>query len=261
MYLLRLYNDIHNEFDVYDIPVLPNEAETILSIAGDIYNRKCLMEWLRPLAARFKAIVCVLGNHDYWKGDVDKIPFEIQHWLDQNPLPNVHVLFDSHVMIDGVLFFGGTGWTDLNNRDPLTMINYKPFNDFRYIRCRNYSKRWSPNEMYDRHQHFKAKMRYVLDEQKDVRTVVLSHHAPHQLSSDPRHQNFFDNGFYYSDLSSLILDYPQIVLWHHGHVHYKNIYQIGDTFVACNPRGYVPTHPVHDFDEHMILDLDAMPVL
>jgi predicted MPP superfamily phosphohydrolase len=261
MYLLRLYNDIHNEFDVYDIPVLPNEADTILSLAGDIYNRKHLMNWLKPLAARFKAVVCVLGNHDYWKGDVDKIPVQISTWLNDNPLPNVHVLFDNHIEIDGTLFFGGTCWTDVNKKDPLTMMNYKAFNDFRYIRCRNYAKRWTPNDAYERHERFKTKLRFTLDAHIGKRTVVLSHHAPHKLSSDPRYQNFFDNGFYYSDLSELILDYPQIILWHHGHVHYKTIYQIGDTYIACNPRGYIPDHPVDRFDEHMIVDLDAMPSL
>jgi predicted MPP superfamily phosphohydrolase len=262
MYLLRLYNDTHNEFNVFEVPVLPNEKQTVLSLAGDIYDRKHLMEWLRPLAARFKAVVVVLGNHDYWKGDVDRLQVTIKQWQRDNPIPNLHVLFDEAVEIDGTVFFGGTMWTDLNKKDPLTMISDKPFNDFRMIRYENYIKRWSPKEQYRRHYVYRQKLwnTLALPEHQGKRFVVLSHHAPHQLSSDPRRTDRIENGFYTSDLSELILDHPQIVLWHHGHTHYKNWYYIGDTPVACNPRGYIPEGPVKDFDPEMIIDLDAMPV-
>jgi hypothetical protein len=39
-------------------------------------------------------------------------------------------------------------------------------------------------------------------------------------------------------LSEFILDHPQIRLWTHGHTHHAFDYQIGDTRIVCNPRGY-----------------------
>lgn len=260
MYLIRPYNDLHNEFDVYNIPVLPNESQTVLSLAGDIYDRKHLMEWIRPLAVRFRAVVFVLGNHDYWKGDVDRLPIAITHWLRDNNITNVHLLRDSRVEIGNTIFIGGTGWTDFNKKDPLTMISYKPFNDFRKIRCHNYARRWDPTEAYRRHQDFKSGIRSIMSKAEtfDKRVVVLSHHAPHQMSLDPRYaQDRVDNGYYASDLSDLILDYPNIVLWHHGHVHCKKDYMIGQCRIICNPRGYLPNDPVRGFDPHQIIDLDA----
>jgi Icc-related predicted phosphoesterase len=260
MYLLRLFNDLHNEFTVFDIPVLPSDADTVLCLAGDIYTRKHIMEWLRPLSARFKAVVCVLGNHDYWSGDVDRLPFTIRHWLRDNPLPNVHILFDESVIIDGVHFFGGTCWTDFNKMNPLTVLAAADIKDYKYIRYGgNYQKRWTPQEAYRRHLDFNHALAESMEWSPVVRSVVLSHHAPHQMSSNPKYQDVHENGSYFSDLSELILDHPEIVLWHHGHVHYRNQYYIGDTLVACNPRGYMPRFPVNDFDPELIIDLDAMP--
>ena len=47
------------------------------------------------------------------------------------------------------------------------------------------------------------------------------------------------NGAFHSDLSSFIMDRPQIKLWTHGHMHNVSDYMIGEIRVVCNPRGYI----------------------
>ena len=56
------------------------------------------------------------------------------------------------------------------------------------------------------------------------------------------------NGGYCSDLSETILDNENIKYWVHGHVHDDFDYTIGETRVACNPRGYAKYEQrVHTF--------------
>jgi hypothetical protein len=60
------------------------------------------------------------------------------------------------------------------------------------------------------------------------------------MSIDPTYKDDHHmNGAYYSDLSELILDNPQIKTWVHGHMHNQSDYMIGDTRVVTNPRGYM----------------------
>jgi predicted phosphodiesterase len=47
------------------------------------------------------------------------------------------------------------------------------------------------------------------------------------------------NGNFASRLDDLILDHPEIAVWVHGHMHNPSDYQVGDTRVLCNPRGYI----------------------
>lgn len=47
------------------------------------------------------------------------------------------------------------------------------------------------------------------------------------------------NGAYASSLDFFIDDHPQIVLWVHGHTHETFDYEIGNTRIFCNPRGYI----------------------
>lgn len=262
MSLLRPYNDLHNEFTVFNIPESSTDKETILSLAGDIYTRKHLLEWLRPLSARFKAIVVVLGNHDYWNGDVDKFPITIQQWLRDNGINNIYHLNNNSVELDEVVFFGGTLWTDFNRQDPLTMISYAPFRDFKKIRTENYMKKWSPKTALLHHSRFIINLKNTLADPNNAgkKFVVVSHMAPCSLSLDPKYANDrVHNGFYYSDQSNLILDHPQIKLWHHGHIHYKSDYMLGDNCrIINNPRGYTPMEPVYNFDPLMNVDLSSI---
>jgi hypothetical protein len=76
------------------------------------------------------------------------------------------------------------------------------------------------------------------------------------MSTHPRYaSDYLMNGGYRSDLSELILDNPQIVLWTHGHMHDPFDYMIGTTRVVCNPRGYAGHDPQADLFELKYLDI------
>lgn len=238
---MRYLNDTHCEMREYDVPHLDTDKDTILSLAGDIYDRKWLMPWLHKLSARFKHIVMVRGNHDYWNGSMDVIEETQRAYKVQHNLENVHILNNTFVVIDGMIYFGGTMWTDYNKQDPLTKMSYNKMNDYRKIRTDNYLRRFNVNIGHGLHLRFKIALKNLLEHPSyaGMPICVISHHAPCTLSIADRYLGErIMNGFYVSDLSDLILDNPRIIQWHHGHLHNKSDYMLGSCRIICNPIGY-----------------------
>lgn len=257
---MRYLSDTHCELREYDVPHLDTDKDTILSLAGDIYDRKRLMPWLHQLASRFRHIVVVRGNHDYWNGSMDLIIQSQQNYKLEHNLNNVHILENSYVVIDDMLFYGGTMWTDYNKQDPLTKMAYRTMNDYSRIRLSQYNTRFNTNIAHSIHIQFKIGLYDLLGDTTlhKMPIFVISHHAPCTLSiPDKFLHDRVTNGFYASDLSELILDNPRIVQWHHGHMHSVSDYELGTCRMICNPVGY-PGESIPNFDA---LKLTYLPTL
>jgi len=78
-----------------------------------------------------------------------------------------------------------------------------------------------------------------------------THKSIHEKYKDDIHIN----GAYTSDLGEFILDNPNIKLWTQGHTHHSFTYMVGETLVACNPRGYEGFEPDSGWDKNLILDI------
>lgn len=104
---------------------------------------------------------------------------------------------------------------------------------------------FTPEDSVEQHMKMKEYIRNVVDSTKVLqmntkKLVVISHHAPStqsiaaKYSSDPTKMNYA----YCSQLDEFIHERPEIKLWIHGHTHDGFDYNIGETRVVCNPRGY-----------------------
>ena len=83
--------------------------------------------------------------------------------------------------------------------------------------------------------------------------------GPTHKSIHEKYKNdYYINGAYCSDLSDFILDHPQIKLWTQGHTHYHFTYMVGNTMVACNPRGYEGFEPDSGWSKDFIINLDTL---
>lgn len=83
------------------------------------------------------------------------------------------------------------------------------------------------------------------------KTVVVTHHAPHLRSLDPRYgRNRTDAGFA-SDLAPLM---KAVTLWVHGHTHFSCDYKVGCCRVVCNPAGN-RAHPNPDFNPSLVVEV------
>ena len=217
-------------------------------------------------AEQFEQVIYIAGNHEHYQGDYALTVPRLKEKLAY--LTNLHVLEKQSMTIDGVTFLCGTLWTDMNRNDPQTLLAIRDYmNDYRTIenshRMVSYKSRvpsgdwpydaskdtvtfktraskFTPEDSVEDHNTMLA---FVLDEvakNPNGRFVVVGHHAPSPLSIAPQYQGqFVMNGAFGSDLSELMLDHPEIVLWTHGHMHDVFDYTIGTCRVVCNPRGYV----------------------
>jgi len=262
---IALCSDLHLEF--MDIELYNTEGAEVLILSGDIMIAESLhqsepptvsspyepykqlghnalmairyRDFLARVSKEFPHVVYVAGNHEFYHG---KFVRGIQTLRDEcAKFPNVYFLERDIKEINGVVFMGGTLWTNCNKGDPLTlhalkdlMYDYKAIvNDqagFTKLR---------PAHTATRHRETVDYLRSVLVDRKDKKCVVVGHHAPSNLSTHEKYKNeYLMNGGYHSELSEFILDHPQIVLWTHGHMHDPFDYMIGDTRIVCNPRGY-----------------------
>ena len=263
---IKLVSDLHLEFS--DINITNDDKCDVLILSGDImvaqdlhdhaaadfnpYSNGALAElgrkmqrvarfrdFLKRCSFQFPHVVYVAGNHEFYHGKfyagIDYLREECAKYT------NIYFLECDTKVIDDVTFIGATLWTDMNKGDAMTMHAIEGMmNDFRIIRNdKREFARMSSRDVVDRHARTLQYFRLMLSENKDKRCVVVGHHSPSFKSAHSQYADqYLMNGGYHSDLSEFILDHPQVKLWTHGHTHHPFDYQIGETRIVCNPRGY-----------------------
>jgi DNA repair exonuclease SbcCD nuclease subunit len=200
-------------------------------------------DFVRRCCDRFPKVVLIMGNHEHYHGD-----FAESTWLIRKTFAefeNLYFLDNQFTVIDNVVFFGGTLWTDMNGEDHTTMSSIKfMMNDYQSVKNTTkregfYTKKFLPEDSVEDHKKFLAELKKVLAVYPTQKTVVVGHHAPSKASTHPRYKHeTLMNGAYSTNLDDFILDNPNIKLWTHGHTHEDFDYRIGSTRVVCNPRGY-----------------------
>lgn len=264
---IKVISDLHLEFDPNFYP--DNNGANVLILSGDIfvidylrrsvespYFDKALdfVHFVNRAANDYEHVVYVAGNHEYYNG---KINSDFEYLRDVfKHLSNVHFLDNESIIIDNMKFIGSTLWTSANNNDHLThyMLN-RGLNDFHLITDNDGDKYFKFQSEKAYQLHLKA-VDFIRNEVQDGEPcVVCTHHAPSFKSVTERYKNeTVMNGGFCSDLSALILDYPNIKLWTHGHVHSCHDYEIGSTRVICNPKGYRNENP--EFDPCHLVELN-----
>lgn len=239
--VLVLAGDILIAEDMHDHPPMYNPyAAGIMQTLGSRQRKaQQYREFISRCAQEFPHVIAVAGNHEFyhgkWLGSIQTLRTEYGRHT------NVHYLERDTVTIDGVLFVGGSLWTNLGRGDPLVLHAVGDMmNDYRVIRHDGLGYiKLRPAHTLQRHRETLDYFKTVMADRADTVTVVVGHHAPSSLSIHSRYSDDrLMNAAYHSDLSEFILDRPQIVAWFHGHVHTPFDYTIGDTRILCNPRGY-----------------------
>lgn len=259
---IAVCSDLHLEFG--DLDLQNDEAADVLILSGDIFIASELLysddktaklvpviehvaergkryyNFIKQCCDRFSEVVMVSGNHEHYHGDFGTTHDTISNTFAD--LENFNYLDKDFLIIKGVIFYGGTLWTDMNKEDPDTLYTIRGvMNDYRQIKNTSPTAggKFLPEDSVEDHFAFRRGLDSVLEKYNDFPVVVVGHHAPTKFSTHPRYKDEFHmNGAYSSDLTNFILDRRQIKLWTHGHTHEPFDYMIGTTRVVCNPRGY-----------------------
>lgn len=281
---IAVCSDLHLEFG--DLDLQNNENADVLVLSGDILIATELTDFVYDdenaaivaatssvraranryndfvvrCAERFPHVILIMGNHEHYHGDFAKSAKIIRGTFGD--LHNVHFLDNEWRIINGVLFFGGTLWTNMNNEDPDTMHRIRMMmNDFNCVKNTQVTedrvyKTFYPEDAVEDHYRFRRNLDEALAMHPGLPTVVCGHHAPSKASTHPRYKKeFVMNGAYSTDLDNFILDRRQIRLWTHGHTHEDFDYMIGTTRIVCNPRGYINYEERADHFELKVVEI------
>lgn len=246
---IQVMSDLHLEFDEYE--PLVDEADVVI-LAGDIYVGDKGIKWVEK-HIKFKPVVYVLGNHEYWKHAHPKLINDLQVKTKNT---NIHILENSVVAIDGINFFGATMWTDYNinnDKQAAMLVCWQMLNDYKRIRTSPKFAKFSPKDSVRIHNESTAWLMNELDNYKGQKNVVVTHHAPSAQSLPPDGATDILNAAYASHLDDVMKKYAPL-LWVHGHTHKSNDYLIGETRVVSNARGN-PYSLNPGFEDVFIIDI------
>lgn len=243
---IQFMSDLHLEF--YNTRVKLCEDVDLVVLAGDIaeghkYNRA--PDWVADNLGTEVPVVMVLGNHDYWRTTFKEAHENIREYAEK-VAPNMRILEDSCIQVNGYTICGSTLWTDysLCGTQDLAMFDARrSMNDFEYMRLET-RHAVTPDTLLNKHHRSVAYIKECMRNTEKGKLVVVTHHAPHQssLMYPDNYTLDLSNSSYATDLSELLTDEAHCpALWIHGHTHWAVDYILveGTTRVVSNPLGYV----------------------
>lgn len=192
-------------------------------------------QFIPDLIEKYKTVLYLAGNHEFYRGDIQTGLKIIKDWFHSKGAKNMIFMENDHIDIEGVRFVGATLWSDFLGEDEESMYESgRGMNDFRIIQ--DGKTRFSPEKALALH---KVSLKYIEEMTKtDMKTVVLTHHAPHASMLNKFHSGNLVDGAYYTDLTWLMEERPNILRWISGHTHGIYEHKVGETLCVSNCRGY-----------------------
>jgi len=245
---IHILNDLHIECSDFTIP--ETDADVIV-LAGDIGVGMAGLQWIEKHQLNIP-VIYVLGNHEFYQHDLSLI-----ETMQKSAGDNIHVLSDNAVEIDGVRFLGSTLWTDFNyfGESDKYFAKQHARNNMADFSAINYEgKVFTPDDAITLHHKSRGWLKCMLEDNFQGKTVVVTHHAPSSGSVHPRFAQDLLTAAFVSNLDDM-MDGSRIALWIHGHMHDTCDYEVFDTRVMCNPRGYVPYEKSTGFVPDLVIDV------
>lgn len=250
--IMRIYSDIHQEIrekdeDYFNVDVYGNEKEQILIIAGDYdqinrYNKTYKgttdrYDKFKSLCERFKYVLYVFGNHEYYQGKIGAAYSE-KNLRFTKDIPNLYILSrnTSSITINNFKFIGATLWTPLKEVIHLDKNNISDVTQIKQQQKGRYS---SLHADFIRNENL-LDLNWIKSEveKSELPVIIITHHSP-VLISDPRYKN--DRWLHHNcnDLSEYIKNNSKIKCWIYGHIHQKDkmAFMIGSSILFSNTIG------------------------
>lgn len=262
---LLVLSDLHVEYAPFQPDLRAVECADVVILAGDIHVGTQGISWARD-AFPDKAIVYVAGNHEFYGHHWTQLLDEMRDIARQK---DIYFLENEAVTIQGVRFLGATLWTNFEyfgesrrlqnmrwaerNLNDFKLVDAEPLqvktSDMQKIEDQPGSvfsrSKWQTVNLTSahtltRHQESLAWLKSELPKADSNKTVVVTHHYPHQISTHKRWAGDPLTAIFGSKLPEDMLMQAQV--WVHGHTHDSCNYRVSmserSVRVVCNPRGY-----------------------
>lgn len=210
-----------------------NNIYKFLCASGDICSIEQLEVFLDYVTIRYDYVFYVPGNHEYYFHDMCQVN-DILRRLNKEYknltifVPELYYVF----VYDDLIFFGNTLWTLSNCNSYKSMLELNTYNN---ITINN--KLLTPHNTDILYCRAIKKLEKVLS--WNIKTVVMTHHAPSYNVSNIRYPGFQEG--YVSDLNDIIC-YP-ILTWIYGHNNANILTMVNNVMLCSNvwdfERNYV----------------------
>ena len=226
---LYVLSDLHAERAPFTPDPEALRAADVVVLAGDINYGESTPFWARKQFGD-KPIVLVIGNHEFYDRHWERCLMDMR---DAAKHTGVHFLENDAITIDGVDFLGATLWTDFelygSKSESITDAS-------RYVADYRQIAGCDPWKTMERHRSSRAWLAKQLASEPGRPRVVVTHHYPSPLSTDPQYAEDPASAAFGSDLPPEF--FKGVSLWIHGHTHTSFDYETHGCRVVCNPRGY-----------------------
>lgn len=232
---LGILSDLH--LTVAGMPVPDTDCDVMI-LAGDVARPQQAIAW----AGQFSVpVIYVPGNHEFYGTSLSGGLSALRQAADGT---RIHVLERDEIHLDGVRFLGCTLWTDFRlfptaeMRAASLVEASQSIRDFSRIRLDDaVDALFSPAISCQIFDQTVAWLEEKFAQPFHGCTVVVTHHAPSPGSINPKYAGSLLNACFVSDLDARIARWNP-ALWVHGHTHDSYDYQVGNTRIVCNARGY-----------------------
>src|SRR5260221_2285820 len=229
---IQVMSDLHFEMHADGGAELIRELDPtgvdVLVLAGDITTARYyedLASVFKPLARKYRRILYVPGNHEYYKSSPGQVARNLARLTKE--FTGIVIPENDIAVIGGQRFIAGSMWF---RPDPAAEPTKRFMNDFSLIQG---FEPW----VYEQNAAFEK----VLAAHVDANDVVVTHQLPAFDSVPARFARSAMNAFFVCDMASYVRE-RQPKLWIHGHSHDRCDYLLGKTRVVANPLGY-PNEP------------------
>lgn len=220
-----------------------NLANINLLLAGDIGNPHMDNYWcfLIDCASKYKHVIFITGNHEYYNIDkskkytISEIELYIASKLIELNLSNLYYLNNSHCEIEGVIYYGSTLWSHIDDKNKLR-IQYS-ISDYEHIYIDS-NKLLTCDGVNSLHTSQLNMLKgFIESHDESKKLIILTHHLPTPHLSHYKYKIYGSlYQAFYTDLSDIFSD--KITLWICGHTHTPMKYTHNNTKFITNPIGY-----------------------
>lgn len=256
---IQIYSDLHADINQIYKPsdILSTKDDTDLYIdAGDTGEFLTTKSFYQDKFWSDKKVLFVGGNHTHYNyGNIESNQEELKKLFPHQNC--VTYLQDDDIVIGDYVFLGCTLWSSYQIYGTPNLskkIARKRMNDFKCIKFSE-EVHLTPEicqTMFSlslKYLH-KRLMKYI----GKKKAVVITHHAPSIKSCLDIYKDDQVSASYCSNLEQFMQDH-QVFLWIHGHMHNTSGYQLGDSYVCCNPLGYIKYNEISGFVNNLIIDI------
>lgn len=252
-YMSDLHIDSQTEQDPLDLPYHPNDGLILLGDYSNHFNKSA--NYIYSLANRFKWIVFILGNHDYYNTQGGLANTQWLHSIYPYPDNVYHLECETVYTVGNWCIIGDTLWTDYFKSNPQQMLCAQQcLADFKYIVKDHKQTYATPDDFIESHHNQLELIKQSLADFKSKKVILCTHHALSRKSVMDKYKSYPTNGAFVNDCDELFMQHSNIKYALHGHCHDAFKYKINKAIIKCNPLGYKGERGITLKDYYQTLD-------